>query len=77
MRVSPSLILVGLPFDERVARPVFSSSLNFFPKIDLQAVYSFVGIHVHVASSLCCPYLLFAGIKLFLGDFNGFIDFSN
>ena len=28
--VSPFVVLFGLPFGERAARPVFSSSFNFF-----------------------------------------------
>lgn len=76
MHVSPSFVHVGLPFDQRAARPVFSSSFNFFPKIDLPAVSLLVGIHVHVASSLYCPYLFFSGVKLFLGVCNVFYMFQ-
>lgn len=35
---------------------------NFIPQTDLAAVYLFVGIHVHGASALYCPCLLFSGI---------------
>lgn len=71
------LLLTAFPFDEQSAGPIFSSSFNFFLKIDLPAVYSFVGIHVRVASLLYCPYLLLVAKKLFHWGSNVFTNINN
>lgn len=75
--LSPSLTLVGLPFNQHAGRPIFSSSFNFFPKIDLPAGYSYVGIR----KCTCCIITLLSLFALCWDNFSEalmvFMDFSN